>query len=70
MRADCAEPLCKDSNAYDAMARNVWLTIPTGRPIEVTDEIVVQDEGHGMRLDECNSLYLSVGLNCRSTAGE
>jgi hypothetical protein len=21
------------SNAYDAMAKNVWITIPTGRPI-------------------------------------
>ena len=29
------------SNAYDAMARNVWITIPTGRSIEPNDEIVV-----------------------------
>ena len=24
------------SNAYDAMAKNVWITIPTGRPIQQT----------------------------------
>ena len=27
------------SNAYDAMARNVWITIPTGHPIQPTDQI-------------------------------
>jgi len=58
------------SNAYDAMARNVWITIPTDRPIDATDEIVVEDDGHGMTFDECNSLYLSVGINRRSAAGE
>lgn len=58
------------SNAYDAMAKNVWITIPTGRPIQETDEIVVKDDGHGMSFDECNSLYLSVGRNRRSGASE
>ena len=54
------------SNAYDAMARNVWVTIPTGRPIQLTDEIVVKDDGHGMTYNECNTLYLSVGRDRRS----
>jgi len=58
------------SNAYDAMARNVWITIPTNRPIQQTDEIVVKDDGHGMDFDECNARYLSVGLNRRSSASE
>lgn len=58
------------SNAYDAMARNVWITIPTGRPIQQTDEIIVKDNGHGMSFEECNSLYLSVGMNRRSTGSE
>lgn len=58
------------SNAYDAMARNVWITIPTGRPIQQTDEIVVMDDGHGMSYEECNSLYLAVGLNRRATGSE
>lgn len=58
------------SNAYDAMARNVWITIPTGRPIQQSDEIVVADDGQGMTFDECNTLYLSVGRNRRSHASE
>lgn len=58
------------SNAYDAMAKNVWITIPTGRPIQQTDEIVVKDNGYGMSFDECNSLYLSVGRDRRSTGSE
>lgn len=58
------------SNAYDAMAENVWVTLPAGRPIQHSDEIVVKDDGHGMTYDECNSLYLSVGMNRRSNVGE
>lgn len=58
------------SNAYDAMAKNVWITIPTGRPIRQTDEIIVKDDGHGMKFDECNSLYLSVGMDRRSAGVE
>lgn len=58
------------SNAYDAMARNVWIMIPTGRPIQQTDEIMVKDDGRGMSFDECNSLYLSVGRDRRSGESE
>jgi histidine kinase/DNA gyrase B/HSP90-like ATPase len=58
------------SNAYDAMARNVWITIPTDRPIQQEDTIVVEDDGYGMTFEECNSLYLSVGRNRRSNADE
>jgi len=58
------------SNSYDAMARNVWVTIPTGRAIEPTDEIIVKDDGHGMTHGECNSLYLLVGLDRRSSKGD
>lgn len=58
------------SNAYDAMAKNVWVTIPTGRAIQPTDEIVVRDDGHGMTFDECNSFYLSVGRNRRAGVSE
>ncbi len=54
------------SNAYDAMARNVWITIPTGYPITQKDQIVVRDDGHGMSFEECNSLYLLVGRDRRS----
>jgi Histidine kinase-, DNA gyrase B-, and HSP90-like ATPase len=58
------------SNAYDAMAKNVWITIPTGRPIQPNDKIIVKDDGHGMSFEECNSLYLSVGRNRRSGTSE
>jgi len=58
------------SNAYDAMAKNLWITIPTGRAIQQTDEIVVRDDGHGMSFKECNSLYLAVGINRRSESSE
>ena len=54
------------SNAYDAMAKNVWIEIPTGRSIQQTDEIVVRDDGHGMTHQECKSLYLVAGRDRRS----
>ena len=53
------------SNAYDAMARNVWITIPAGRSISQRDEIVVKDDGHGMTFQECNNFYLLVGRDRR-----
>src|SRR5688572_14389182 len=53
------------SNAYDAMARNVFITLPIGRAIENTDDIVVSDDGHGMTFDESNDLYLTVGRDQR-----
>jgi len=58
------------SNAYDGMARNVWITIPAGRPIQPHDEIIVKDDGHGMTYNECNDLYLTVGRNRRSSGEE
>jgi len=36
------------SNAYDAMAKNVWIKIPIGRSINENDVIEVRDDGHGM----------------------
>ncbi|HXW26186.1 MAG TPA: ATP-binding protein [Xanthobacteraceae bacterium] len=58
------------SNAYDAMARNVYITLPVGRPIEPKDKIVVTDDGCGMTFDEANDLYLSVGRDRRSSGQE
>ncbi len=57
------------SNAYDAMARTVQITIPLGRAIEPTDEIIVVDDGFGMTFEEANEFYLSVGRD-RRTAGD
>ncbi len=53
------------SNAYDAMARNVWITIPTGRSLHEDDKVAVTDDGHGMTYDECNDHYLHVGRDRR-----
>jgi hypothetical protein len=54
------------SNAYDAMARNVWITVPLDQAITSDDEIIVRDDGHGMSAKDANSLYLAVGRNRRS----
>ena len=54
------------SNAYDAMARNVWITIPVGSAIQQNDVIIVKDDGCGMSFEECNSSYLSVGRDRRA----
>jgi len=54
------------SNAWDAMARNVWIKLPFDRPIREDDEIIVRDDGHGMTYKECNGSYLVVGYNRRS----
>ena len=53
------------SNAYDAMARNVWIKIPTERRLQEDDQIEVRDDGHGMTFDECNDHYLLVGRDRR-----
>ncbi len=58
------------SNAYDGMARNVWVTIPTDRPIQVSDDIIVKDDGVGMSFEQCNAEYLSVGRNRRSSGDD
>lgn len=58
------------SNAYDAMAKNVWITIPTGRAIQQIDQVIVKDDGHGMNFQECNILYLLIGRNRRSDGKE
>lgn len=55
------------SNAYDAMARNVWITIPLDTPLsDAANQIIVEDDGHGMTYDECNGCYLYVGYEKRA----
>jgi len=58
------------SNAWDAMARNVWITIPLDKPLEETDQIIVKDDGHGMTFKECNDAYLVIGRDRRKAEGE
>lgn len=58
------------SNAYDAMAKNVWIKLPTNAAVTSSDEIVVTDDGHGMSFDECNERYLTVGRDRRVNYNE
>jgi hypothetical protein len=47
------------SNAWDANATNVWVTMPFGDWAD--GEIVVVDDGHGMTFDQARDHYLIVG---------
>ena len=53
------------SNAWDADAQNVWVTIPFGQSWTETDEIVVIDDGHGMTREQAQQRYLIVGRKRR-----
>lgn len=54
------------SNAHDAMARTVKITIPLGHALTPDDKIIVVDDGHGMSFEEANQNYLMVGRDRRS----
>jgi len=53
------------SNAWDADARNVWVTIPFGQSWTENNEIVVIDDGLGMTRQQAQSQYLIVGRKRR-----
>ena len=55
------------SNAWDADARHVWITIPLGESWTEDSEIVVLDDGHGMTRDEAQNKYLIAGRKRRLT---
>src|SRR3989442_9918484 len=56
------------SNAWDADAENVWVSLPAG---SITDrsEIVVKDDGTGMDEQAVQEAYLRIGRNCREVLG-
>jgi hypothetical protein len=58
------------SNAWDAMAQEVRVNMPFGRPLEPDDEIVVSDDGVGMSFDECRDKYLVLGRDRRRDEGD
>jgi hypothetical protein len=58
------------SNAYDAMAQNVHITLPLDKAVQDEDKIVVTDDGHGMTFEEANTHYLTVGRDRRSQGQE
>lgn len=53
------------SNAWDADAKNVWISIPFGQSWTETSEIVVIDDGHGMTRALSQQRYLVVGRKRR-----
>ena len=53
------------SNAWDADAQNVWVTIPFGESWKSDKEIVVLDDGHGMTRGQAQERYLVVGRKRR-----
>ncbi len=53
------------SNAWDADARNVWVTIPFGQSWTEAGQIVVIDDGHGMTREQAQQRYLVVGRKRR-----
>ena len=57
------------SNAWDADARNVWVTIPLGHSWTTSDVIEVLDDGHGMTREEAQQQYLVVGRKRRLQDG-
>jgi hypothetical protein len=56
------------SNAWDADAEHVQITIPAG-PIDKGSEVIVRDDGSGMDATLLQNAYLIIGLNRRQFAG-
>lgn len=58
------------SNSWDAMATEVTIKIPLDRALQSSDEIIVEDNGHGMTWQECQDKYLDIGRERRRFEGE
>ena len=57
------------SNAWDADADNVWVTIPSGQSWTRQGVIEVLDDGHGMTREQAQTQYLWVGRKRRLQDG-
>ena len=53
------------SNAWDADAQHVWVSIPLGQTWTSDNEIVVLDDGYGMTREQAQDHYLVVGRKRR-----
>jgi hypothetical protein len=58
------------SNAWDADATNVWITIPFDEDWKHEAAIEVLDDGNGMTREQARGQYLIVGRNRRLEGGE
>lgn len=52
------------SNSWDADAERVTITLPT--TVGEAGELVIEDDGHGMTFDECQTRFLVVGHDKRA----
>src|SRR4051794_15331265 len=57
------------SNAWDADATNVWVTVPFDEQWRDEATIEVLDDGHGMTSQQAQDRYLVVGRNRRRFDG-
>lgn len=57
------------SNAWDADAKHVWISVPFGSAWDEDSEIVVTDDGHGMTRAQAQAAYLIVGRKRRLETG-
>ena len=57
------------SNAWDADASNVWVSIPLGQSWSTNGIIEVLDDGHGMTREQARTQYLWVGRKRRLQDG-
>lgn len=57
------------SNAWDADAPSVAVTLPLDQAIRPDSEIVIRDSGHGMSFDDLKTKYLMLGRNRRAADG-
>jgi hypothetical protein len=55
------------SNAWDADAQNVWVSVPFEEDWASGAELTVLDDGHGMTRDQAQNAYLIVGRKRRLT---
>ena len=51
------------ANSYDAGANNVWITLLTAE-----SQIIIEDDGEGMSVEEINDHFLNIGYNKRSAS--
>ena len=53
------------ANAWDACASRVEISIPLDQPIDQLSRIIVEDNGLGMSIDDCDEKYLVMGRRRR-----
>ncbi|PPA56707.1 ATP-binding protein [Micromonospora chalcea] len=56
------------SNAWDAEATSVKITLPEW--LDENAEVVIEDDGDGMTIEECQERFLKVGYNRRKVDGK